>query len=123
LRSLLVVAAAVWGLPRTRPLWPQKDDPSQALAEARKRLRAGEPLVLRPSRHRWGGLLTLSIGLTTVCGWAFVDDPNVVMAVGVLRFGAGIATVVLQLLPGSASLRIAPERLLARGPIRSGSWS
>jgi membrane associated rhomboid family serine protease len=121
--ALLVVAAAVWGLRRTRRLWPERDDPSHALAEARKQLRAGEPVVLRPSRHRWVGLLTLSIGLTTVCGWAFVDDPNVVMAVGVLLFGAGVVVAVLQLVPGSASLCIAPEGLLARGPIRSGSWS
>jgi membrane associated rhomboid family serine protease len=121
--ALVVVAAAVWGLRRTRRLWPGKDDHSRALAGARERLRAGEPLVLRPSRRRWVGLLACSIALTAVCGWAFVDEPNVAMAVGALLFGAGIVIAVLQLVPGSASLRIAPEGLLARGPIRSGSWS
>jgi membrane associated rhomboid family serine protease len=120
--ALVVVAAAVWGLRRTRRLWPEKDDRSRALAEARERLRAGEPLVLRPSRHRWVGLLATSIAATAVCGLALVDEPNVVMVVGVLLFGAGIVVAVLQL-TGGASLRIAPEGLLARGPIRSGSWS
>ena len=121
--ALLVVAAAIWGLRHTRRLWPERDDPSGALAEARERLRAGAPVVLRPSRRRWVGLFATSIALTAVCGLAFVDEPNVAMALGVLLFGAGIVIAVLQLLPGSASLRIAPEGLLARGPIRSGSWS
>jgi membrane associated rhomboid family serine protease len=121
--ALLVLGAAVWGLRRTRRLWPEQDDPSRALAEARERLRSAEPLVLRPSRRRWVGLLVLSITLTAVCGLAFLNEPNVVMAVGILLFGAGIVISVLQLLPGSASLRIAPDGLTARGPIRSGGWS
>jgi membrane associated rhomboid family serine protease len=118
-----VVAATVWGLRRTRRLWPGNADPSHALAEARERLRAGEPLVLRPSRRRWVGLLAVSVAATAVCGWALVDEPSVVMVVGVLLFGAGIIVAALQLVPGSASLRIAREGLLARAPMRSGKWS
>ena len=121
--ALLVVAAAVWGLRRTRRLWPEKDDRSPALAEARARLRAGEPLVLRPSRLRTVGTLAGSVALTAVCGWAFVDERSVVMAVGVLLFGAAVVIAVLQLLPGNASLCISPEGLLVRGQIGSRSWS
>lgn len=118
--ALLAVAAGIWGLRRTRPA---NDDPSRALAEARERLRAGEPLVLRPSRRSWAGMLALSIVLTVVCGLAFLDEPHVALAVGVLLFGAGIAIAVVQLLPGRASLRIAPEGLQVRGLMRGGSWS
>jgi membrane associated rhomboid family serine protease len=120
--ALLAVGAAVWGLRRTRRLRPEKDDRARELEEARERLRAGEPIVLRPSRRRWVGLFVCCVALTAVCAWAFVDEPNVLMAVGVLLFGPGIVLAVLQLLPGSASLRIAPEGLLARGPVRSGNW-
>ena len=113
LPALGVLAACVYGLRHTRRIrecWPAGDEsgaPSALLTDARARLRAGKPIVLRPSRRRWTLLLLLFAAFTAASVWAFTDEPNVVFAAGVLLFGAGLVLSVLELVPGRAYLRVA----------------
>ena len=93
--ALLIVGAALWGLRKTRRLWPEKDDHSRLLAEARERLEAGEPVVLRASRHRWAGLLVIGIVLTAASGLGFGHGPTVLAVAGVLFFGAATVNAVV----------------------------
>ena len=124
--ALGLLAGCVYGLRHTRRVrdsWVVSGDgpgsPGALDADARARLRAGQPIVLTPSRRRWT-LLLLTFAAFTACSvWAFTDEPNVVFGAGAVLFGAGLLLSVLQLVPGRAYLRIAPDGLVMRTPLKT----
>jgi hypothetical protein len=93
-------------------------DGAEALALARDRLRAGAPVVLRPRLVRRMLLLVLCLVLAVGSVVLLVTAPNAIAALGTLLFGTGMLYAALQSLPGRAYLRIAPEGLTVRTPLR-----
>ena len=121
--AALVLIGGIWGLRRTPRLWKAGERASpDGLAEARARLHAGEPIVLRPSRRRWSVLLVLSVVLAAASALAFIAAPNVIAGAGVVLFGAGVVVATLQLIPGRAYLGIAPDGLVVRTGLKTTCW-
>lgn len=96
---------------------------SEALAAARDQVRGGEPVVLRPSPGR--RLLLLAICLVLVAGSVvmLVTAPNVLAAIVTALFGIAMVYAALQLLSGRAWLRIAPDGLTVRTPLKTRRWA
>jgi membrane associated rhomboid family serine protease len=121
--AALVLIGGIWGLRRTPRLWQAEEGASpDGLAEARARLHAGEPIVLRPSRRRWSVLLVLSVVLAAASALAFIAAPNVIAGAGLVLFGAGVVVATLQLIPGRAYLGIAPDGLVVRTGLKTTHW-
>ena len=121
--AVLVLIGGIWGLRATPRLWAAEQVASpDGLAEARARLHAGEPIVLRPSRRRWSVLLVLSVVLAAASALAFIAAPNVIAAAGIVLFGAGVVVATLSLIPGRAYLRIAPDGLLVSTGLKTTRW-
>jgi membrane associated rhomboid family serine protease len=113
--ALLVLAGGIWGLRRPR----LRRAAAERYSDARRRLRAGEPVVLRPSRRRWAMLLLVSLVLVVGFVLGFAATPQVILGLCAVFFGACTLIAALQLIPGRAYLRIAPEGLLIRGPLKT----
>jgi hypothetical protein len=120
--ALALLAGGIHGLRRTRKILAPRARDEAVLTDVRARMRAGEPVALHPSRRRWTVLLLVFVAFTATCAWAFADTRGVVFAGGALFFGAGVLLAVLQLVPGRAYLRIAPDGLVARTPIKTTRW-
>jgi len=120
--ALIVLGGAIAGL-RTIPRSGETTAASNQLAEARGRLRTGEPIVLRPrsGRRAWAFLLCLLF--TGVAAVTVPTAPSVIAAAGVAMFGLVMLLATVQLIPGRASLRIAREGLVARTPLRTRRWA
>jgi membrane associated rhomboid family serine protease len=121
--ALALLAGGIYGLRRTRRILAPSARGGAVLDAALVRVRAGEPVVLYPSRRRWTLLLAGFVLFTASSAWAFADTGGVVFAAGVLLFGAGLVLAVLQLIPGRAYLRIAPDGLVARTPVKTSRWA
>jgi membrane associated rhomboid family serine protease len=97
-------------------------DGAEALALARDRLRAGAPVILRPRLVRRMLLLVLCLVLAVGSVVLLVTAPNAIAALGTLLFGTGMLYAALQSLPGRAYLRIAPDGLTVRTPLKTTRW-
>jgi membrane associated rhomboid family serine protease len=122
--SVFALALVALGLRVRRGPRPRKvAAPSERLTDAYAHLRAGEPVVLAPSRKRWAGVLLICALFAGVCVAWMVDEPNVIAALGVLLFGPCTLIAVAQLIPGRAYLRIAPDGLVIRTPFKTTRWA
>jgi membrane associated rhomboid family serine protease len=120
--TIVALAIVAWAVYRLRRRPRPREEPAKVVLRAHEQLRAGEPIVLTPSRRRWTLLLVLSLALTGICAWTLAVTPHVLGVLGVVFFGAGIVLSVLQLVPGQAYLRIAADGLASRQPLRTSRW-
>src|SRR5262245_39480652 len=99
------------------------EPPSERYTEAFRQLKAGEPIVLNPSRRRWTGVLAICGVFGGACVAWMIGEPNVIAALGVLIFVPCTVIAVLQLIPGRAYLRIARDGLVVRTPFKTMTWA
>ena len=84
-----------------------------------ERALGGETVRLRPSRKKWALLLLTSTAFSAFCiPWA-IFAPSVLSVAGALLFGLGILMSAWALVPGGMYLRIGPEGLFVKQPLRS----
>lgn len=83
----------------------------------------GEAIVLRPSRRRWALLLVGSLVFTVPLALSLAAGVHVIQVLGLLLFGSGVVVSALQLVPGRAYLRIAPDGLVVRTPFNTRRWA
>jgi hypothetical protein len=74
--------------------------------------------ILRPGKKKWVMVLLISVGFVAI-GIAVIQSPTAAMepfmAYGsVIFFGIGVVAAIVQLLPGSAFLRLSPEGFTIR---------
>ena len=81
--ALAMIALGLRGL-RTAAAHSKAEPPSERLTDAYRRLQAGEPIVLDPSRRRWSGFLLIGVLFAGTCAAWMVGEPNVIAALGVL---------------------------------------
>jgi len=82
-------------------------------------VRAGEPVVLHPSRRKFALILVLFAAGGAVCVWGAIDGGGAGPAFGALFCAAMVLLAGGQLIPSRAYLRIARDGLVARGPLRT----
>lgn len=117
--ALALAAGAVWGLRRTpkQRVLAVAARPGE-LEALQARVRAGEPVVLRPGRRRAVVLLIVSLVFAVGAGFGFAGSRQVILAAGVVLFGLGVVMWTLMLIPGRTYLRIAADGLLVHGPLK-----
>jgi membrane associated rhomboid family serine protease len=122
--SAAVLAAGIYGLrrtPRIRLLAERTSPP--VLHRAYARVRAGEPVVLYPSRRRWTVMLITFGAVAGLCVYGFASTRGAGFVAGALFCAAITLLSAAQLTPGRAYLRIAPDGLTARSPLRTWRWA
>jgi PH (Pleckstrin Homology) domain-containing protein len=90
-----------------------------SLTDVRTRVRAGEAVMLAPRAGRLAPRVLAFAALTAAGAWGLAAKPSVLITAGVLFFGGFLAHGALELIPGRAYLRVAPDGLTVRSPLRT----
>lgn len=77
-----------------------------------------DTLVLKPSRVKQSILLAGSLAFVVVCLWA-LDKGSSLLWLPIVFFGLCALVFAIQLLPGSSSLTLTPEKFIVRTLFRS----